>query len=178
MFISVFMIFFSLFYLKGEKIMEEYKNEKYQQLENVEDLFRRINGAGDEFNYCFGASVPPSLLSTTLLSMGGAVGGLIEAKRQKNKLTGFIVNKNEKGICLVPLVLDSVGVMQLDTEGYLDIKNEEIESVKIKSVDFSWKKVTITLHDQRKIVMHVAKKIKGFDFHKGNFQKFMEIYSK
>lgn len=159
-------------------MIEEYDNEKYKDLENVENLFKRINCFGDEYNYCFGASVPQSVLSITLLSMGGAVGGLIEANRQKNKLNGFLVNKNEKEICLIPLVLDSKRVMQIDIDGYIDIKNENIESVKIKSVDFSWKKVTITLNDQKKYVMHVAKKIKGFDYHKGNFQKFMDIYGK
>lgn len=156
--------------------MEEYNHEKYQQLENIENLFKKINCYGDEYNYCFGASVPKSVVSVTLLSMGGAIGGLIEANRQKNKLNGFIVNKNEKGICLIPILLDNKGVMQIDIDGYIDIKNEEIESVKIKSVDFSWKKVTISLKNQSKIIMHVAKKIKGFDYHKGNFQKFIDIY--
>lgn len=156
--------------------MEEYNNEKYQQLENVENLFKKVNCYGDEYNYCFGASVPKSVLSVTFLSMGGAVGGLIEANRQKNKLNSFIVNKNEKEICLIPILLDNKGVMQIDIDGYIDIKNEEIENVQIKSVDFSWKKVTITLKDKRKYVMHVAKKIKGFNYHKGNFQKFMDIY--
>lgn len=157
-------------------MMEEYNNEKYQQLENVENLFKKVNCYGDEYNYCFGASVPKSVLSVTFLSMGGAVGGLIEANRQKNKLNSFIVNKNEKEICLIPILLDNKGVMQIDIDGYIDIKNEEIENVQIKSVDFSWKKVTITLKDKRKYVMHVAKKIKGFNYHKGNFQKFMDIY--
>lgn len=158
--------------------MEEYSNEKYQQLKNVENLFKRINCFGNEYNYCFGTSVPQSVLSVTLLSMGGAVGGLIEANRQKNKLNGFIVNKNEKGICLIPMYLDNKRTMQIDIDGYIDIKNDDIESVKIKSVDFSWKKVTITLRNQKKYVMHVVKKIKGFDYHKGNFQKFMDIYGK
>ena len=137
-----------------------------------------MNCFGDEYNYYFGAAVPKSVLSVTLLSMGGAIGGLIEANRQKNQLNSFFVNKHEKGICLIPIVLDHKGVMQVDIDNFIDIKNEEIESVTIKSVDFSWKKVTITLKDQRKYVMHVVKKNKGFEFHKGNFQKFMEIYGK
>lgn len=110
--------------------------------------------------------------------MVGAVGGLIEANRSKNKLNSFIVNKNERGICLIPIYIDNKRVMQIDLDGYIDIKNEDIESVKITWIDLSWKKVTITLKDQRKYVMHVAKKIKRFDYHKGNFQKFMALYGK
>ena len=32
--------------------MEEYNNEKYMVLENVENLFKRINRFGNEYNYC------------------------------------------------------------------------------------------------------------------------------
>lgn len=156
--------------------MEEYNNEKYKKLENVEALFKKVNCFGNEYNYCFGAAIPQSVLSVTLLSMGGAIGGLVEANRQKNKLHSFIVNKYEKGICLIPLYLDNKSITQIDIDGYIDIKNEEIESVKIKSVDFSWKKLTITLKDERKYVMHVIKKNKAFPWHKNNFQSFMNIY--
>lgn len=158
--------------------MEIFSNEKHQQLENVEDLFKRVNCFGNEYNYCFGAAVSQSVLSVTLLSMGGAIGGLLEANRQKNKLHSFIVNKYEKGICLIPLYLDNKDVTYMDIDGYIDLKNEEIESVKIKSVDFSWKKVTITLKDERKYGMHVIKKNKAFPWHKDNFQKFMDVYSR
>lgn len=156
--------------------MEIFNNEKYQKLENVEDLFKKVNCFGNEYNYCFGAAIPKSILSVTFLSMGGAIGGLLEANRQKNKLHSFIVNKYEKGICLIPLYLDNKGITQMDIDGYIDLRNEEIESVKIKSVDFSWKKVTITLKDERKYVMHVIKKNKAFPWHKDNFQSFMDIY--
>lgn len=156
--------------------MEIINNEKYQKLENVEDLFKEVNCFGDEYNYCFGATVPQSVLSTTLLSMGGAIGGLISANIQKNKLNGFIVNKYEKGICLIPLYLDDKSNTLIDKSGYIDIKNEEIESVTIKFADISWKKVTIKLKDERKFVMHVIKNNRAFSWHKGNFQKFMEIY--
>lgn len=39
--------------------MEEYNNEKYMVLENVENLFKRINRFGNEYNYCFGTFKPP-----------------------------------------------------------------------------------------------------------------------
>ena len=72
--------------------MEIFNNGKYKELENVEALFKKVSGFGNEYNNCFGAAVPQSVLSTTLLSMGGAIGSLIAANRQKNKLNSFIVN--------------------------------------------------------------------------------------
>lgn len=59
--------------------MEEYNNEKYMLLENVENLFKRINRFGNEYNYCFGTFKPQSALPISL----GAVGGLIEVAKQK-----------------------------------------------------------------------------------------------
>lgn len=156
--------------------MKEYDNEKYKNLENVENLFKRIKRFGNEYNYCFGTFIPPSLSSITLSSMG-IVGGIIEATRQKNKVTGYIVNKNEKEICLIPLVIDDNRVMQIDIDGFIDIKPEDIKSIKIKNEDFVYKVITIILNDKTKYVMKTAKKIKGFDYHKDNLKKFIEIYN-
>lgn len=152
--------------------MEEYNNEKYKNLENVENLFKRINRYGNEYNYCFGTFIPQSVLPIVL----GAVGGLIETTRQKNNIRGYIVNKNEREICLIPLILDDNRVMQIDTDGYIDIKPENIKSVKIKNEDFIYKRIIITLNDKTKYVMMAAKNIKGFDYHKENLNKFNEMY--
>jgi len=51
--------------------MEEYNNETYIVLENVENLFKRINRFGNEYNYCFGTFKPQSALPIAL----GAVEG-------------------------------------------------------------------------------------------------------
>ena len=154
--------------------MEEYNNEKYMILENVENLFKRINRFGNEYNYCFGTFIPPSALPIVL----GAVGGLIEAARQKNNVSGYFVNKNEREICLIPVITDDNRVMQIDIDGYIDIKPEDIKNVKIKNEDFIYKRITITLNDKTKYVMTTAKKIKGSDYHKENVKKFIEMYSK
>lgn len=156
--------------------MEEYDNEKYKKLENVENLFKRINRFGNEYNYCFGTFIPPSLLSISLMSIG-AVGGIIEATRKKKNINGYIVNKNERQICLIPLVIDDNKVMQIDIDGFIDIKPEEIKSIKIKNEDFAYKVITIILNDKTKYLMKTAKKIKGFDYHKDNLKKFIEIYN-
>ncbi len=49
--------------------------------------------------------IPPSALSIALGAMG-AVRGIIEATRQKNNINGYFVNKNEREICLIPLILN------------------------------------------------------------------------
>lgn len=154
--------------------MEEYNNEKYMILENVENLFKRINRFGNEYNYCFGTFIPPSALPIVL----GAVGGLIEAARQKNNVSGYFVNKNEREICLIPVITDDNRVMQIDIDGYIDIKPEDIRNIKIKNENFIYKRITITLNDKTKYVMTTAKKIKGSDYHKENVKKFIEMYSK
>lgn len=157
--------------------MEEYSNEKYQQLENVENLFKRINRFGNEYNYCFGTFIPLSLSSIALQSMG-VVGGIIESTRQKSKVTGYFVNKNEREICLIPVIVDDYGVMQIDIDEFIDIKLEDIKSIKIKNEDFVYKVITIILNDKTKYIMKTAKKIKGADYHKDNLKKFIEIYDK
>lgn len=154
--------------------MEEYNNEKYRNLENVEKLFKRINRFGNEYNYCFSTFIPPSVLPIAL----GAVGGLIEVARQRNNITGYFVNKNEREICLIPLILDSNRVVQIDMDGYIDIKPEDIKNIKIKNEDFIYKRITITLNDKQKYVMKTEKNIKGFDYHKDNLRQFIEMYHK
>lgn len=152
--------------------MEKYNNEKYKHLENVEALFKRINHFGNEYNYCFGTFIPMSVLPLAL----GAVGGLIEAKRQKNHIHGYIVNKNENEICLIPLLLDNHNDMLIDIDGHIVIQPKDMKSIKIKNEDFIYKRITITCNDNTKYVMKTAKNMKGFDYHKDNLNKFIEIY--
>lgn len=154
--------------------MEEYNNEKYMVLENVENLFKRINRFGNEYNYYFGTFKPQSPLPIAL----GAVGGLIEAARQKNNVSGYFINKNEREICLIPVITDDNRIIQIDIDGYIDIKPEDIKNIKIKNEDFIYKRITITLNDKTKYVMTTAKKIKGSDYHKENVKRFIEMYSK
>ena len=68
--------------------------------------------------------------------------------------------------------------MQIDIDGYIDIKPEDIRNIKIKNENFIYKRITITLNDKTKYVMTTAKKIKGSDYHKENVKKFIEMYSK
>lgn len=69
-------------------------------------------------------------------------------------------------------------IMQIDIDKFIDIRPEDIKSIKIKNEDFIYKVITITLNDKTKYVMKTAKKIKGADYHKDNLKKFIEIYNK
>lgn len=151
--------------------MEEYNNEKYMILENLENLFKRINRFGNEYNYCFGTFVPPSALPRAL----GAVGGLIESSRKK-KISGYFLNKNEKEICLIPIIFDDNKNMMIDINGYIDIRPEDIKKIKIKNEDFIYKRITIILNDGTKYAMNSFKKFKGADYHQENLKKFIEMY--
>lgn len=151
--------------------MEEYNNDKYMILENVENLFKRIKRFGNEYNYCFGTFVPQSALPVAL----GAVGGLIEAARKK-KVSGYFLNKNEREICLIPLISDDNKQLIIDLNGYIDIRPEAMKKIKIKNEDFIYKRITIVLNDGTKYIMNAAKKIKGADYHQENLQRFIDIY--
>ncbi len=151
--------------------MEEYNKEKYMHLENVESLFKRINRFGNEYNYCFGCFIPPSNLALAF----GAVGGAIDALRRKN-LIGYFINKNEKEICLIPLISDNNKAIQIDVDDYIDILPQDIKSIKIKNEDFMYKRIIIKLNDKTKYVMKTAKKIKDVPYHENNLNKFIELY--
>ena len=62
------------------------------------------------------------------------------------------------------------------TNGYIDIKPEEIKKIKIKNEDFIYKRITIILNDGTKYIMNSAKEVKGVNYHQENLNKFIEIY--
>lgn len=113
--------------------------------------------------------MPPSLLPNVL----GILGAIIESEKQDNT-TGYFVNKTEKEVCLIPLIVDDNKVIQIDIDNYIDIKPEDIKNIKIKTEDFMYKRITITLNDGTKYKMVTAKKIKGVEHHKTNLNKFIE----
>lgn len=119
-------------------MLEKLDNEKYSKLNNVENLFKSKNRFGNEYNYCFATFVPPSILSNGL----GLLGAIIE-KAKKDNITGYFVNKYEKGICLIPLIVDDDQAIKIDINNCIDIKPEDIKKIKIKTEDFKYKRITI-----------------------------------
>lgn len=149
---------------------EEFNNEKYNSIESIEAVFKRINRFSSQYNYCFATFIPQAVLPTIL----GIFVGIID-KFKQDKITGYFVNLNDRGICLIPLVVDDDKKIQIDFYGYIDIKAEDIKKIKIKTENFNFKRITIKLNNHTKYVMVTAKKIKGVIRHEENLNKFIEL---
>lgn len=89
---------------------------------------------------------------------------------------GYLFNQNDKGICLIPIIADTLSRNKVDIENYIFIKNEDIEKVYIKNEDFIFKKIKIVLKDKSKYIIKTSKKIKNINYHENNLNKFIEMY--
>lgn len=141
--------------------------EDLKILENLEKYFKGVNCYG-EYNYCFSCS-------TMQYNMFGAIGALISIKKNK-KIMGYLLNKNEKGICLIPIVAETLNRNKIDVEGFIFINNDEIDKVIIKNEELGFKMIKILLKDKTKYVLKTPKKVIKKDYHKINLDKFIELY--
>lgn len=107
----------------------------FDTLEKLEDYFKKVNCYGNE-NCCFICSTKPS---SVFLSMFGALGGWLSVKKNKNVM-GYLLNKNENGICLIPIVIDTMTKNKVDLDNYIFIRNEDIVKVSIKNEEIGFKK--------------------------------------
>lgn len=137
-------------------------------LEQLEEYFRKVNCYGRE-NCCFTCSSMQS-------SQFGIIGALISIKKNR-KIMGYLLNKNENGICLIPVVMDTLTKNKIDIDNYVLLKNEDIAKVIIKNEEIGFKKIKIVLKDNTKYVMKTPKKIIKADYHQMNLNKFIELYS-
>jgi len=104
----------------------------------------------------------------------GIVGALISMKINK-KIMGYLLNKNENGICLIPIVVDTLNRNKIDIENYIFLKNEDIAQVIIKNEAIGFKQIRIILKDRTKYIMKTPTKIHNVDYHKVNLDKFVEM---
>ncbi len=144
--------------------------EDFKTLEKLEEYFKKVNCYG-EYNYCFTCQIEQSILPILF----GAVGAIIEMKINK-KVMGYLFNKFDKGICLIPIVVDTLTKNKVDIDNYIFIPNDDIEKVIIKNEDIVFKKIKIILKDKTKYTMKTAKKMKNIDYHEMNLNKFIEMY--
>jgi len=135
-------------------------------LENLEEYFKKINCYGKN-NCCF-------TCSTMQTPIFGIVGALISMKINK-KIMGYLLNKNENGICLIPIVVDTLNRNKIDIENYIFLKNEDIAQVIIKNEAIGFKQIRIILKDRTKYIMKTPTKIHNVDYHKVNLDKFVEM---
>ena len=139
-------------------------------LEKIENYFKMVNCYG-EYNYCFSCQKEPSLLPI-IFGVAGAVASIIK----DNKVVGYLFNQNDQGICLIPIVVDTMTKNKIAIEKYVFIKQEDIEKIIIKNEDIKFKKIKIVLKDKTKFVMRTSKKIRNIDYHENNLNKFIELY--
>lgn len=139
----------------------------FNTLENLEEYFKKVNCYGDD-NCCF-------TCSTMQITQFGIIGALISVKKNK-KVMGYLLNKNENGICLIPIVMDTFTKNKVDLDNYIFIKDVDIEKVTIKNEEIGFKKIKIELKDKTKYVLKTPKKIINVDYHKINLDRFIEMY--
>lgn len=140
----------------------------YDTLEKVEEYFKKVNCYGEKYNYCFGCGTIQNMYF-------GVLGVLISNKINKN-IMGYLLNKNEKGICLIPIVIDTFTKNKIEIDNYIFIPDNDIDKVVIKNEDISFKRIKIILKDKTKYILKTPKKIKNVDYHTDNLNKFMGIY--
>lgn len=75
--------------------------DKLDTLEKIEEYLKRADCYGD-YNYCFVVQ-PEDTVSDVILMCFGAIGGAIAGVRKATGTIGYIFNKNEKGIGLIPI---------------------------------------------------------------------------
>jgi len=172
--------------------------EEFQTIEKAYELFKNANCAGNE-NCIFVAFRDTSrggVQAGIAGGIGGAVGAIVANAVAKSMVShdaftnllydGFLINKTEAGIGLIPLNND--GVMWLasteklraNTNLSFFIKNEEIESVKIKNLallNSKIKSIKITFTDGFKLRLIVRMKDKFISYTESNFPSFMQSYS-
>lgn len=139
--------------------------------EKLEEYFKKVDCYGKENCYFICNTMPSSLF----LGMFGTLGGLVSVKKNKNVM-GYLLNQNENGICLIPIVAETMTKNRIDVDHYIWIENENIEKITIKNEDIGFKKITIRLKDKTKYALKVSKRIIHLDYHKVNLDKFIEMY--
>lgn len=145
--------------------------ENANTLEAIEEYFKKVNCYGNEYNYCFASQLEPSILP----ALFGVAGAAISTVKNK-KIMGYLFNKNEKGICLIPIVADTLTKNKIELDSYKFILDEEIESIKIKKIDFVYYNIKIKLKDKTKYNLRCLAKIKDVSYHEKNVKGLVDMY--
>lgn len=148
--------------------------DDFNTIEKLEEYIRQANCYG-EYNYCFTAQMEDKIVPFLLMSMGGALGGALAYKLKTKEALGYILNKNEKGIAIIPIVEENKK-QRVATEKLVFLNKEDINQVIIKNDGIGFKLIKIRLKDKSKFGFKTAKKIKNIDYHEVNLNKFIESY--
>ncbi len=146
--------------------------DNFDTLEKTEKYVKEANCYG-EYNYCFIVEKEDTITDAILMCFG-AIGGAISGAKKAKGITSYILNKNEKGIGIIPI--EKNGKEQcVATSKALFLKNEDIDKVKIK-YDTIGKLIKIKMKDKTKYGFKTFIKIKNIPYHEENLKKFMEYY--
>lgn len=141
--------------------------KEFDTLEKLEEYFKKVNCYGND-NCCF-------ICSTMQNFQFGIIGALVSEKKNKN-IRGYLLNKNENGICLIPIIKDTIMKNKVDLDNYIFIKNDDIDKITIKNEEIGFKKIKIELKNKTKYILKVSKRIINMNYHKTNLDRFIEIY--
>lgn len=145
---------------------------EFDTLEKLEKYLKQANFYG-KYNYCFTVQPEDKIGDAILMSFGAIGGAILGAKKSKGTI-GYILNKNENGIGIIPIEKDD-RKQKVVIEKSLFLKNEDIDKVKIK-YDTIGKLIRIKMKDKTKYGFKTARAIKNIDYHKVNLDKFIESY--
>lgn len=150
--------------------------EEFNTIEKVKELFESINALGN-INTFFVACQDKQKVS-------GMVAGM------EYPYDGLLINETENGIAMFYLkssalsgliTLANPAKMTLDREHYIFIPSNDIKEVKIKNfalLNSKTKRIEINTTDGKSHKLYAKIDEKDFPYHKDNFVRFMEKYSK
>lgn len=148
--------------------------DNFDTLEKLIAYLKQANCYG-EYNYCFTAQKQEKVNSALMGIFGGALGGAVAHKLNDSKAIGYILNKNENGIAILPIIGDIKNPI-VDIDNMLFFNNNDIDKIIIKKDGFSFKIVKIILKNKEEFSFRMANKIKNIDYHEVNLNKFIECY--
>lgn len=148
--------------------------DNFDTLEKLIAYLKQANCYG-EYNYCFTVQKQEKVNSALMGIFGGALGGAVAHKLNDSKVIGYIINKNENGIAILPIIGDIKNPI-VDIDNMLFLNNEDIDKVVIKKDGFSFKIIKIVLKNKEEYSFRMANKIKNIDYHETNLNKFIECY--
>lgn len=150
--------------------------EEFNTIEKVKQLFESVGGLGNE-NLFFVTCQDKQKVS-------GAVAGM------EYPYDGLLINASEKGIGMFYLkgsalsgliTLSSPSKMTLDKQNYIFIPSENIGNIVVKNFalfNSKTKRIEINTTDGKSHKLYAKLDEIGFPYHKDNFAKWIQKYSK
>lgn len=168
--------------------------QEFQTIERAFELFRNANYLGNQ--NCIFVAMKDYNHASNKMGVAAGVGGLLGAaissqigKKdafQNMAYDGFLINKTESGIALIPLNVQGV-MWKAKTDKLFAypnscffFRNDEIESIKIKNfalINSKIKSLKFKFTNGYTLYLMVCVKDKFVSYHERNFAEFMSYYN-